>query len=77
MEYQEDLVWIGNYCYEFGVEVMKYFFGLKKRLIVIFVVMDEMVIGVIYFIQDEGLKVLDDFFIISVDNICMVFMVCF
>lgn len=31
IEYKEDLVRIGNYRYESGVEAMKYFLGLKKR----------------------------------------------
>jgi len=65
IEYQEDLVRIGNYRYESGVEAMKYFLGLKKRPTAIFSATDEMAIGAIHSIQDEGLKVPDDFSIIS------------
>ena len=36
IEYQEDLVRIGNYRYESGVEAMKYFLGLKKKPTAIF-----------------------------------------
>ena len=57
--------------YESGVEAMKYFLGLKKRPTAIFSATDEMAIGAIHSIQDEGLKVPDDFSIISVDNIRM------
>ncbi|WP_019636088.1 catabolite control protein A [Paenibacillus fonticola] len=75
IEYQEDLVRIGNYRYESGVEAMKYFLGLKKRPTAIFAATDEMAIGAIHSIQDEGLKVPEDFSIISVDNIRMASMV--
>lgn len=75
IEYQEDLVRIGNYRYESGVEAMKYFLGLKKKPTAIFAATDEMAIGAIHSIQDEGLKVPDDFSIISVDNIRMASMV--
>lgn len=73
--YQEDLVRIGNYRYESGVEAMKYFLGLKKRPTAVFSATDEMAIGAIHSIQDEGLKVPDDFSVISVDNIRMASMV--
>ncbi|ASA21014.1 catabolite control protein A [Paenibacillus donghaensis] len=75
IEYQEDLVRIGNYRYESGVEAMKYFLGLKHKPTAIFAATDEMAIGAIHSIQDEGLKVPDDFSIISVDNIRMASMV--
>lgn len=73
--YQEDLVRIGNYRYESGVEAMKYFLGLKQKPTAIFAATDEMAIGAIHSIQDQGLKVPDDFSIISVDNIRMASMV--
>ena len=66
---------IGNYRYESGVEAMKYFLGLKKKPTAIFAATDEMAIGAIHSIQDEGYKVPDDFSIISVDNIRMASMV--
>ncbi|WP_374017744.1 substrate-binding domain-containing protein [Paenibacillus thiaminolyticus] len=75
IEYKEDLVRIGNYRYESGVEAMKYFLGLKKRPTAIFAATDEMAIGAIHCIQDAGLKVPDDFSVISVDNIRMASMV--
>ncbi|MCR8845671.1 catabolite control protein A [Paenibacillus sp. SC116] len=75
IEYKEDMVRIGNYRYESGVEAMQYFLGLKKRPTAIFSATDEMAIGAIHSIQDGGLKVPDDFSIISVDNIRMASMV--
>ncbi|WCF10110.1 catabolite control protein A [Paenibacillus thiaminolyticus] len=75
IDYKEDLVRIGNYRYESGVEAMKYFLGLKKRPTAIFAATDEMAIGAIHCIQDAGLKVPDDFSVISVDNIRMASMV--
>ncbi|OPA78543.1 catabolite control protein A [Paenibacillus selenitireducens] len=73
--YQEDLVRIGNYRYESGVEAMKYFLGLRHKPTAIFAATDEMAIGAIHSIQDAGLKVPDDFSVISVDNIRMASMV--
>ncbi|GGN96111.1 catabolite control protein A [Saccharibacillus kuerlensis] len=75
IEYQEDLVRIGNYRYESGVEAMKYFLGLKRKPTAIFAATDEMAIGAIHSVQDEGYKVPDDFSIMSVDNIRMASMV--
>ncbi|WP_028595764.1 catabolite control protein A [Paenibacillus assamensis] len=75
IDYKEDMVRIGNYRYESGVEAMQYFLGLKKRPTAIFSATDEMAIGAIHSIQDAGLKVPDDFSIISVDNIRMASMV--
>nr|WP_206110132.1 catabolite control protein A [Paenibacillus aquistagni] len=75
IEYKEDLVRIGNYRYESGIEAMKYFLGLKKKPTAIFSATDEMAIGAIHCIQDAGLSVPEDFSIISVDNIRMASMV--
>ncbi|MDO3409350.1 catabolite control protein A [Saccharibacillus sp. CPCC 101409] len=75
IDYQEDLVRIGNYRYESGVEAMKYFLGLKHKPTAIFAATDEMAIGAIHSIQDEGYKVPDDFSVISVNNISMASMV--
>lgn len=75
IEYKEDLVRIGNYRYESGIEAMKYFLGLKKKPTAIFSATDEMAIGAIHCIQDAGLHVPEDFSVISVDNIRMASMV--
>lgn len=75
IEYKEDLVRIGNYRYESGIEAMKYFLGLKKKPTAIFSATDEMAIGAIHCIQDAGLNVPEDFSVISVDNVRMASMV--
>ncbi|MEI7027845.1 catabolite control protein A [Paenibacillus sp. y28] len=72
---RDEYVRIGNYRYESGIEVMKYFLELSDRPTAIFSATDEMAIGAIHAIQDSGLKVPDDFSIMSIDNIRMASMV--
>ncbi|MFD2612881.1 catabolite control protein A [Paenibacillus gansuensis] len=71
----EDYVRIGNYRYESGVDMMKYFLELSERPTAVFGATDEMAIGAIHAIQDAGLKVPEDLSVISVDNIRMASMV--
>jgi len=73
--FSENLVRIGNYKYESGYEVMKYFLELADRPTAIFAATDEMAIGAIHAIQDYGLRVPEDISVISVDNIRMASMV--
>ncbi|MEB3102938.1 catabolite control protein A [Ferviditalea candida] len=73
--FNENYVRIGNYKYESGIEVTKYFLELPNRPTAIFVANDEMAIGTVHAIQDAGLKVPDDISVISVDNIRMASMV--
>jgi LacI family transcriptional regulator len=72
---QDDLVRIGNYRYESGLEVAQYFLELQDKPTAIFAANDEMAIGAIHAIQDKGLKVPEDVSIISVDNVRMASMV--
>ncbi|GMX62309.1 catabolite control protein A [Paenibacillus elgii] len=72
---REELVRIGNYRYESGLEVTKYFLELDNRPTAIFAATDEMAIGAIHTLQDNGLKVPEDMSVISVDNIRMASMV--
>nr|WP_221468825.1 catabolite control protein A [Cohnella thailandensis] len=71
----EDLVRIGNYKYESGMEAAQHFIGLPERPTAVFAANDEMAIGAIHAIQDAGLKVPSDISVISVDNIRMASMV--
>lgn len=64
----DDYVRIGNYRYESGMEATKYFLGLHERPSAIFAATDEMAIGAIHVIQDQGLQVPEDISVISVDN---------
>ncbi|KIL41169.1 catabolite control protein A [Gordoniibacillus kamchatkensis] len=72
---REELVRVGNYRYESGMEAAGYFLGLAKRPTAIFSATDEMAIGAIHAIQDAGLKVPDDVSVMSIDNIRMASMV--
>ncbi|MFK7696207.1 catabolite control protein A [Paenibacillus sp. HJGM_3] len=72
---EEELVRVGNYRYESGVEVMKYFLELADKPSAIFAATDEMAIGAIHAIQDSGLRVPEDISVISVDNARMASMV--
>jgi LacI family transcriptional regulator len=71
----DELVRIGNYRYESGLEVAQYFLELQDKPTAIFAANDEMAIGAIHAIQDKGLKVPEDVSIISVDNVRMASMV--
>jgi LacI family transcriptional regulator len=71
----DDYIRVGNYRYESGLEVAKYFLEMKERPTAIFTATDEMAIGAIHTIQDAGLRVPDDISVISVDNIRMASMV--
>lgn len=73
--YNENYVRAGNYKYESGVEAMNHFLSLEDRPTAIFSATDEMAIGAIHAIQDAGLKVPDDFSVMSVDNSRMASMV--
>ncbi|CAH1207057.1 Catabolite control protein A [Paenibacillus plantiphilus] len=75
LTYDENLVRIGNYRYESGAEAMKHFLDLPVRPTAVFSATDEMAIGAIHCIQDNGLRVPDDFSVISVDNSRMASMV--
>ncbi|CAM3722913.1 catabolite control protein A [Cohnella lubricantis] len=71
----EQLVRIGNYKYESGMEAAQYFLDLAERPTAVFAATDEMAIGAIHAIQDAGLRVPQDISVISVDNIRMASMV--
>lgn len=68
LEVINDNVRIGNYRYESGMEAAKYFLRLHDRPTAIFAATDEMAIGAIHVIQDQGLRVPEDISVISVDN---------
>jgi LacI family transcriptional regulator len=75
IEVRDEYVRVGNYRYDSGMEVTKYFMELTNRPTAIFSANDEMAIGAIHTVQDFGLKVPDDISVISVDNIRMASMV--
>lgn len=73
--FNEDLVRIGNYRYESGLEVTHHFLEMQDKPTAIFAANDEMAIGAIHAIQDKGLRVPEDISVISVDNVRMASMV--
>ena len=73
--FNDELVRIGNYRYESGMEVTQHFLGLQDKPTAIFAANDEMAIGAIHAVQDKGLRVPEDVSIISVDNVRMASMV--
>jgi len=75
LDFPEELVRIGNYRYESGIETTNYFLSLKERPTAIFAATDEMAIGAIHTIQDHGLRVPEDISVVSIDNIRMASMV--
>lgn len=66
---RDDYVRAGNYHYESGMEATEYFLKLADRPTAIFSATDEMGIGAIHTIQDNGLQVPADISVASVDNI--------
>jgi LacI family transcriptional regulator len=68
LTFREDLVRVGNYRYESGIEAMKYFLEMQERPTAIFSATDEMAIGAIHAAQDAGVNVPDQISVISVDN---------
>ncbi|WJH33181.1 catabolite control protein A [Paenibacillus aurantius] len=73
--FREDYVRVGNYRYESGMEAMNYFLSLEDRPTAIFAATDEMAIGAIHKIQDQGLRVPEDISVMGVDNSRMASMV--
>ncbi|SES35298.1 catabolite control protein A [Salipaludibacillus aurantiacus] len=68
LDLNEDLVIIGDYTYDSGLEAMESLLKLDERPTAIFASTDEMALGVIHGAQDAGFKVPDDFEIIGFDN---------
>lgn len=65
----ENYIRVGDYRYESGMEAMKYFLSLDEKPTAVFSVSDEMAVGAIHEIQDQGLKVPDDIEVRGFDNI--------
>ncbi len=66
---EDELVRIGNYHYESGLEAMKHFLELDKKPTAVFASSDEMAVGAIHIIQDYGFNVPQDIEVMGFDNI--------
>jgi len=71
----ESLVGSGNYWYESGLRNMTEFLKLTEPPTAVFAASDEMAIGAIHAVQDQGMSVPDDIEIIGYDNIRLAEMV--
>ncbi|GAE25815.1 catabolite control protein A [Halalkalibacter wakoensis JCM 9140] len=68
LSFDEQLVVIGDYTYDSGIDAMKSFLELENRPSVIFASTDEMALGVIHGAQDHGLSIPDDIEVLGFDN---------
>lgn len=72
---KDSYVYNGNFRYESGIEAVNQFLSLVERPTAIFCANDEMAVGVIHGIQDQGLQVPDDIEVMGFDNIRLAEMV--
>lgn len=75
LPFEESLVTEGDYTYESGKEAAAQFLSQEIKPTAIFVDSDEMAIGTIHEIQDEGLSVPGDIEVVSSENTRLVQMV--
>ncbi|WP_332633838.1 catabolite control protein A [Halalkalibacter flavus] len=68
LSFDEELVVIGDYTYDSGIEAMNSFLELENKPSVIFASTDEMALGVIHGAQDQGLTIPDDIEVLGFDN---------
>lgn len=68
LPFDDQYVRIGDYHYESGMEAMKYFLTLEEKPTAVFAISDEMAVGAIHVIQDQGLNVPNDIEVMGFDN---------
>ncbi|KHF39655.1 catabolite control protein A [Halalkalibacter okhensis] len=68
LSFDEELVVIGDYTYDSGIDAMESFLKLENKPSVIFASTDEMALGVIHGAQDHGLSIPDDIEVLGFDN---------
>jgi LacI family transcriptional regulator len=66
--FNEDLIAIGDYTYDSGIEAMESLLNLEQKPTAIFASTDEMALGVIHGAQDRGYNIPQDFEILGFDN---------
>ncbi|GGE19881.1 catabolite control protein A [Marinithermofilum abyssi] len=67
--FEEELVRLGNYRYQSGLDAMQELLALPEPPTAVFAVNDEMAVGAIHAVQDAGKKVPEDVSVIGFDNI--------
>ncbi|WP_174729428.1 catabolite control protein A [Mesobacillus harenae] len=75
IEYQENLIFEGDYTYDSGIEAFEKLHEDGRKPTAVLVGSDEMALGVIHGAQDKGLKVPGDIEVISSDNTKLTLMV--
>lgn len=75
IEFDEELVVIGDYTYDSGLEAMHSFLQLNEKPTAIFAATDEMALGIIHAAQDNGISIPDDLEVIGFDNTRLAVMV--
>ncbi|ALA54314.1 transcriptional regulator, LacI family [Shouchella rhizosphaerae] len=68
IEFDENLIVIGDYTYDSGMEAMDAFLALDEKPTALFASNDEMALGVIHGIQDRGYDVPGDIEVLGFDN---------
>ncbi|MDQ0208153.1 catabolite control protein A [Alkalicoccobacillus murimartini] len=68
IDFDENLIVLGDYTYDSGIEAMESFIEMKEMPTAIFASSDEMALGVIHGAQDKGYHVPEDFDVIGFDN---------
>jgi LacI family transcriptional regulator len=68
IEINEEMIYIGDYTYDSGIEAIEVFLNQENKPTAVFVGTDEMALGVIHGAQDKGYKVPEDIEVIGFDN---------
>jgi LacI family transcriptional regulator len=68
ISYDEELVILGDYTYDSGIEAYEKIADLPEKPTAIFVGTDEMAVGVIHGAQDQGVNIPQDLEIVGFDN---------
>lgn len=68
VEYNEELVFEGDYTYDSGIEAIEKLLEISDRPTAILVGSDEMALGVVHGAEDRGYKIPEDFEVITSDN---------
>lgn len=72
---KDSYVYNGDYHYESGISAARQFLSLIEKPTAIFCASDEMAVGVIHGIQDQGFNVPEDYEVVGFDNIRLAEMV--
>lgn len=68
LTFNENMIKIGDYTYDSGIEAMQSFLEIEEKPTAIFASTDEMALGIIHGAQDRGYEVPKDFEVIGFDN---------